>query len=160
MEFKAFVFILGTLFTGLMAGLFYSWSFSVVLGLRHLGDREYIRAMQSMNRAILNPAFFIIFFGSLICLPVTTYLYRADNQFELILIATIIYLAGVFGVTALGNIPLNRSLEAFTVDSSSDEDAKGRRFGFEGRWNRLNLVRTITSVVAFILLIVAWIQMS
>ncbi len=44
--------------TGLSAGLFYAYACSVNSGLGRLPDREYLAAMQSINREILNPVFF------------------------------------------------------------------------------------------------------
>src|SRR5664279_119330 len=107
---------------GLMAGVFYSYSTSVTLGLEVLPDTEYIAAMQSINKAIQNPVFFIAFLGSLILLPVSSYLNFAQpvsTKFFLILCATIIYLAGTFCVTAFGNIPLNNTLEKFDLLNAS-----------------------------------------
>jgi len=66
-------------------------------------------AMQELNKSILNPAFFIIFIGSILTLPLLTFLRfktSIDLSFWLILIAMIIYLAGSIGITFLGNVPL------------------------------------------------------
>jgi uncharacterized membrane protein len=60
------------LFSGLVAGLLYSYSTSVNPGLKALPDNEYIRAMQSINTAIQNPVFFIAFMGLLLLFPFTT----------------------------------------------------------------------------------------
>ena len=82
-----------------MAGVFYSYSTSVTLGLKMLPDAEYLAAMQSINKAIQNPVFFIAFLGALFLLPASTYMNFAkppSTRFLLILAATIIYLAGVF----------------------------------------------------------------
>jgi len=37
----------------------------------------------------------------------------------------------------------------------TEEKMKETRFGFEGRWNRLNSIRTVTSTLTFIILIAA-----
>jgi len=54
------------LLTGLMAGIFFTWSNAVKPGLGKLSDIEYLRALQSMNRVILNNAFKLIFLGAII----------------------------------------------------------------------------------------------
>lgn len=59
--------------TGLSAGLFYAWSVSVIPGTQKIDDFSYLNTMQSINREILNPAFFLIFIGSLIALTLATY---------------------------------------------------------------------------------------
>ena len=145
-------------FVGLMAGLFYSYSCSVTIGLSKLPDDQYIAAMQSINRSIQNPVFFISFFGALILPPIATYLnysQKSSTVFWLLLTATIIYLAGSFGVTAFGNIPLNNALESFNLSAASKEAISIQRVNFEPGWNTLNTIRTISAIISFILILLA-----
>lgn len=147
-----------TLATALMAGLFYAWSCSVTVGLAHLSDADYVAAMQAMNKAILNPAFFIIFFSTPLLLPLSTYLHYGpylSGRFWLLLAATVLYLAGGLGVTVFGNIPLNESLAAFDLSSASAEVVALRRASFEGRWNNLHTIRTVASTLALLLVSMA-----
>ncbi len=142
--------------TALIAGLLYSYSCSVMLGLRSLPDPEFITVMQSINRAIQNPVFFISFMGTLILLPVSTYMHYAQplsSRFWLLLIATIFYLAGVFCVTAFGNIPLNNTLDKFNLLNAPAETIHLQRINFETRWNNLHTVRTIFSIISLVLVI-------
>jgi uncharacterized membrane protein len=143
--------------TGLVAGLFYSWTVSVTPGLNKLSDKEYILAFQAMNKAILNPAFFLSFIGSLILLPLATWTnYSEGNvKFYLLLAATICYMVGVFGVTVAGNVPMNESLAAFDSSTASVVDLAARRLSFESSWNFLNNIRTLGSIVTLILVILA-----
>ena len=99
--------------TALIAGLFYAWSCSVVPGLARLNDAEYLASFQAMNRAILNPVFFASFMGTLVLLPLCTYLHYTPGsvRFMLLLAASILYAVGVFGVTMAGNVPLNDMLD-------------------------------------------------
>lgn len=69
------VLILAATAAALMAGLFYSWSCSVVPGLAKLSDANYLASMQAMNKAILNPVFFSSFFGTLLLLPISTFIH-------------------------------------------------------------------------------------
>ena len=111
-----------------------------------------------MNRAIQNPLFFTCFFGAALLLPVSTYLhYGIANPlvFWLLLSATVLYLVGVMGVTIFGNVPLNESLEAFNLQSATDDEITAQRTQFETPWNRLNNIRTVTSTLALILFIAA-----
>ena len=48
----------------LMAGLFFAFSVAVMGALARIDPPEGIRAMQSINRVILNPLFLIIFLGT------------------------------------------------------------------------------------------------
>jgi uncharacterized membrane protein len=143
--------------SALMAGLFYSYSCSVVLGLALLPDSEYIAAMQSINKAIQNPVFFSCFLGTLLLLPVSAYLnyfHPIPLQFWLLFTAAILYLVGVVGVTAFGNIPLNNALEKFNLLNASKEDINLQRTIFETRWNNLNTIRTISSILSLALVII------
>jgi uncharacterized membrane protein len=141
--------------TALIAGLFYSYACSVSPGLGSLPDKEYLSAMQSINRAILNPVFFLSFMGTLLLLPVCTFLYRGHPSFLLLLIATLVYIFGVFGVTIFGNVPLNNMVDAFDISGSSAQSITELRAKFEIPWNRLNTIRTIGSIVSLILVLIA-----
>ena len=142
--------------TALMAGLFYAWSCSVMLGLARLKDREFVSVMQKCNRAIQNPVFFAAFFGAPIFLIISTILHYAESsQFLLLLIATIIYLVGNFGVTIFGNVPLNNILESFDAKNSTDEEVNRLRTNFERPWNLLNHIRAVASTVSLILVVIA-----
>ncbi|MDZ4822838.1 MAG: DUF1772 domain-containing protein [Flavobacteriales bacterium] len=113
--------------------------------------------MQSINRAIQNPIFYGVFFGAMLLHPFNTfvnYAQVADTRFWLMLAAAIIYLAGVFGVTVFGNVPLNNVLDKFNITHATNETMAAQRTLFEVRWNNLNLVRTIASILSFSLLVV------
>ena len=81
--------------TGLSAGFFYAWAVSVIPGNLKVVDEVYLPTMQSINREILNPSFFLVFFGSLILMAIATiYQYGSGATFWLMLAATAIYLVG------------------------------------------------------------------
>jgi uncharacterized membrane protein len=142
--------------TALMAGLFYAWSCSVMLGFARLSDKEFVSAMQATNRAIQNPIFFIAFFGAPILLPLSAFLhYGQSTRFSLLLAATIIYIIGTFGVTIFGNVPLNNTLDRFNLESATEEETAQQRANFEGRWNNLNTIRTVSSTLVVIFVVTA-----
>lgn len=156
MKMTATLLIITATLTALIGGLFYAYSCSVILGLGKLSDVEYLKAMQSINREILNPVFFMSFMGAAVLLPVTTFVYRGQNPaFLFLLLGTLVYLIGVFGVTMVGNVPLNNQLDQFDIVNSSAEAIKKMRDGFENRWNFLNHIRSICSVVSIVLVICA-----
>ncbi len=74
--------------------------------------------------------------------------------FTLLLIASVIYLLGVFIITIKGNIPLNNLLDKSDLEGFSIEDASKLRNEIETKWNNFNLIRTITSSISFILIII------
>ena len=150
-----------TFFTGIVAGLFFAWTISVMNGLAKLPDKEFILSMQTMNREIQNPIFFIFFFGTAILLPICAFIsYRGslNSSFWLIFIPMLLYLIGVMMVTIFKNVPLNNMLDSFVLDSSTLEQIDVVRRKFEAPWNRWNLVRTISGMLSFALLLLGMIK--
>lgn len=154
---KTFALIGSVLLSGLSAGLFYAWSVSVIPGTRKVIDPTYLETMQSINRGILNPAFFAIFFGSIIFLVLASIYAFNINQtaFWLFVAASATYLIGTVGVTGLGNVPLNNKLEALNLSEMSAEEWATFRKDYETNWNRLHTIRTVFAVLAFLLSTVA-----
>ena len=158
LSFKITSLFVAILLTGLSAGLFYAWEVSVIPGTKRITDISYLETMQSINRAILNPAFFIIFIGSLLFLLFSSYLqYKevVNLSFWLVLGATLTYLIGTFGVTVIGNVPMNEALDAVNLNDLNSTEAHHTRMAYETKWNKWHRVRTIFSVLAFALSIVA-----
>lgn len=146
-----------TLMTGLMAGVFFTWSNAVKPGIACLADIEYLRAFQAMNRVILNPVFYIVFFIpvlSLLLLTVLLYNSAIPWVFELALLACGVYLPGVFLLTVLSNIPLNNRLNEQNLDEFNSAAARTLRNDIELKWNSYNLIRSITASFSFMLLII------
>lgn len=152
--------ILGTttVTTALVAGLLFGYSCSVNPGLNRLPDASYLAAMQSINRAIQNPLFFLIFLGTLVLLPLSTwvqYSQPSTTRFWLLLLASIVYGIGVFGVTAVGNVPLNEALDAVDLANGSSTELATLRSAFEQPWNRLHSLRTGAALATLILVVAA-----
>ena len=146
-----------------MAGIFFTWSNAVKPGIGKLSDIEYLRALQSMNRVILNNAFKIIFLGAIIAValvPVFYFNLYPKNIFWLFVFTLVIYWIGVFGVTVSGNIPLNEILDKTNLESITSEEIKTLRKSIEVKWNNFNLIRCISSGITFILLIVSFLILN
>lgn len=56
--------LISALGSGLMAGVFFAFSTSVMKALDQLPPNESIAAMQSINVAIINPLFLSVFLGT------------------------------------------------------------------------------------------------
>ena len=145
------------LLTGLVASLFFGFQCSIINGLGALGNKEYLLSFQSINRVIQNPVFLLSFMGPVIVLPITCYIsYKtgSNDLFPYLLASTLIYLVAVFGITIACNVPLNDMLDGFNIQSATDNQIQDMRLQFEAGWNKWHLVRTIASIIAFIVLIV------
>lgn len=160
MTFSTIVLTVTATSVGLIAGLFFAYSCSVNPGLHALDDKGYLAAMQSINKAILNPIFLVTFTGTAFLLPIATWMNFStplSTRFILLLIASLVYIVGVFGVTMFGNVPLNEELAKFNLQVSL-EQLKQQREIFEMPWNKLHTVRTVASVSALVLTILACIN--
>jgi uncharacterized membrane protein len=143
-----------------MAGIFFTWSNAVKPGIGKLNDIDYLSALQSMNRVILNSLFLIVFIGTIISValvPVFHFHFYPKNIFWLLILIVIIYLVGVFSVTVFGNIPLNEILDKRNLSVMNPNDLSLLRDSIENRWNNFNLIRSISSAVSFLLLIISYV---
>ncbi|GGK89109.1 hypothetical protein Sme01_49370 [Sphaerisporangium melleum] len=145
--------VAATLTTGLVAGLFYAYTCSVMPGLRRAGDRTFVETMQRINVAILNGWFLSCFLGAAVLTALALALHIAADVPRPVawLVAALVLYVAQLAVTFSVNVPLNNELEAAgapdrVADPSVPADARRR---FEGRWVRWNLVRTLTSTAAF-----------
>jgi uncharacterized membrane protein len=135
---------------GLLAGLFYSYSCSVMPGLHASADRTVVDAMQNINKAIENPVFFATFMGG----PALALLaYVGERRRGTPVVARWVLAGVVLGgvtllVTAAFDIPLNNELER-AGDPSTIADIAQVRDDFETPWVVWNLVRTVTVTAAF-----------
>lgn len=144
------------LLTGLLAGLFYGYDCSVIKGLGNLQNDAYLQSFQSINKAILNPYFFLSFMGCLLVLPIASWLsYKSGAPFYLLTAASLVYLIGVFAVTVCCNVPLNDQLANFQISTATESEISAMRKTYEASWNAWHKIRTIASIVAFSLAVLS-----
>ncbi|GIJ22384.1 anthrone oxygenase family protein [Micromonospora lutea] len=142
-----------TLATGLVAGLFFAYACSVMPGLAATDGRTLVGTMQSINRKIINGWFLSAFLGGplLVVAAVVGHL-GTGGAVRGWLVAALVSHVITLGVTGRFSVPLNNRLEAAgPVDGIGD--LAGVRKWFETPWVRWNLVRTVSSVAAFVCLI-------
>jgi uncharacterized membrane protein len=146
--------LLAALGSGMMAGLFFAFSAFIMQALGKRPAPVGIAAMQSINETILNPIFFLLFFGTAVLgliLAVLALIGWGDAGSEWRLAGGLLYLIGSIGITMWCNVPLNNRLMKVTADS-----AEGATFWahFLKAWLPWNHVRTIActaAAVSFIL---------
>lgn len=150
------VLIAATITMGLMAGVFGIYGNAIMPGLRRTDDRTFVAAFQSIDRAIINPVFMVIFFGALALPALAALLHLTGDQRPMlpwIGAALVLYLF-VFVITIGVNVPRNNEIKAAgDVDRMTDLRGVRERFD-EARWVRWNHLRAFASTVAFGLL--AW----
>jgi uncharacterized membrane protein len=117
----------------------------------------YMKAFQAMNRLILNRLFYIVFILPVLTISISTYMSFGSTKlyvFELFLLSTLLYVLGVFLITILGNIPLNELLENTDLEKISLTELSDLRGKIENKWNNFNLIRTVSSFISFLLLVI------
>ena len=156
MSFQPIIVAAAILLTGIMAGIFFTWSNAVMPGIGKLDDLEFLQAFKSMNRVILNRAFLAVFGGAMLAVflvPVSHFMLFPKPLFWFYLCVFFVYAIGVFGVTVNGNIPLNELLDQANLSNMSGNELKALRETIESKWISYNLIRTLCSTIAFACLI-------
>ena len=142
------------LMTGLMAGIYFTFSVFVMKALNELSPAQAGEAMNKINDVIVNTAFLPVFFISTLWyagLIVWSFADWQQLQSVLEISAAVIYIAGMFGITVFGNVPLNNSLRL-----SADEKALSKRWGqYYRAWVPLNHIRMMSCIFSCVLLILS-----
>ncbi|MDL5514285.1 DUF1772 domain-containing protein [Arenibacter sp. M-2] len=146
--------------TGLSAGLCFTWTNAITPGIGRLDDQGYLMSFQQMNRTIINPLFFLVFFGPSLLGFISLYWLKGSpaTLMWLLILAMATYFLGVVLVTIFGNVPLNEMLDKVDLNTASSEELGQLRESFEIKWNRLHLIRTISSIISFLILLMAFVQ--
>jgi uncharacterized membrane protein len=150
------VLLAATLTTGVMAGFFYAYSFSVMPALRAADAAVFVEVMQRINVAILNGWFALAFGGALVFTAAATVLYAISGPAAVlvpVIVALVLYVAQLALTRGL-HIPLNNGLDAAGPPGRTADPAAARET-FETRWVRWNHVRTLLCCGAFAALCVA-----
>jgi uncharacterized membrane protein len=132
-----------TVLSGLFAGLFATFSYAVLPGLRRTDDTTFVRAMQQINTAILNPVFALVFAGTVIAtLSAAAVAVREAGPRPWVIASLALVLATVV-VTMAVSVPLNDRLAEGTGSAAALREA------FEGPWVAWNVVRSALSAGGF-----------
>jgi uncharacterized membrane protein len=140
---------------GLMGGLFFAFSVSVMAALARVSPASGISVMQQIDIVIQNRVFFLAFLGTAvlgIALLVALALGWAGSGSLAIAAGALIYLVGIIGVTMFFNVPMNNALAA--VDPASAQGAALWQ-DYLSRWTMWNHVRTISGVLSMLAFIIA-----
>lgn len=146
-----------TVATGLMAGFFYAYSCSVMIGLAQADDATFITAMQVINANIRNMWFGPAFFGTalLTTLAAVIVVARRRPGRWFVVTGAVLYIA-TFVITMALAVPLNDELAA-AGPVAAMADPAAVRLAYEDPWTRWNLLRTLLnsgSLVAMCLALV------
>ncbi|SHH16623.1 Uncharacterized membrane protein [Cognatiyoonia sediminum] len=149
------ILMIAGLAAALVAGVFLSFSDFIMRGLIQAPASQGAAGMVGLNRTVYRSVFMVLLLG---LVPVSGGLgLFALWQFEgaaplLTLVGAVIYLIGVFAVTGMGNVPMNKRLDAMDGQPRETADYWPR---YAQRWTRLNHARTFSSGIAAVCWLVA-----
>jgi len=136
--------------TGLAGGIFFAFSNFVMSALGQVPSTQGAAVMQKINVTVLNPLFFIAFFGTglvaLLAGFATPDPWTAPGGI-LSRLGAILYLFGTLGVTILFNVPLNDKLARTDLNDPALADTWAQ---YSKAWMRWNHVRTVCAFLAAI----------
>lgn len=143
--------ILAIVGTGLVSGLLFIFSNTIMTALEQQGADAGAATMVAINEIILNGLFYAVFMvTAVVCVAISVLaVVTGTGGAGTLLSASTAYVVGVFGVTAAVNVPLNNQLAGATLGTE-----EGRAFWrhYLVRWTRWNTVRTVAGVVSTVLL--------
>lgn len=147
--------LIAALTCGLVGGIFFAFSTFVMSGLARIPAEVGIRAMQSINVTVLNGWFLTVFFGGgVVCVVLLIYAVTIGNHGRALFLAagSVLYIVGSIIVTIVFNVPKNKRLAEV---SANDPNSEQRWRDYVSSWTAWNHVRTIASVAAAALFVIA-----
>lgn len=139
--------------TGCIAGFFYAYACSVMIGFEAIDPRHAIVAMQGINATVRNAAFAPAFFGTPVAALITALLFASLGRKAAawaMATAAFVYVAGAFLPTLFINVPMNEALAHVPVPNSLSEAARIWA-DYAGPWTWWNAMRTGFSLLALML---------
>jgi uncharacterized membrane protein len=141
--------VTATVLLGLSAGLFATFSYAVMPGLRRTDDGTFIRSMRAINAAILNPVLVVVLVGAALATAAAIASAGGSGARPWLVAALALHVVGACVVTAVVNVPLNDLLAAGAAGPGELRD------GFERRWVAANHLRSALTVTATAFAVVA-----
>jgi uncharacterized membrane protein len=137
---------------GLIGGVFFAFSTFVMKALAQQPTAAGITTMQSINIMVINPWFITAFLGTAVaCLILAIFSLLKWHQPGAIylLVGSIFYVIGTFGVTMIFNVPLNDALAIAKPESPEGANLWAK---YLMDWTFWNHVRTVAALTAAALL--------
>jgi len=140
--------IVTTVGAGCTAGVLFAFSSFVMPALRRLRPAQGAAAMQSINLTAVRPPFMFAFAGTavlsvaLLVVAVTT---LDEAHAPWLVVAAVLYLVGVLGLTMAYHVPRNDALATLVADAPETTVAWER---YAATWTTANHVRAAAGLLA------------
>ncbi len=142
--------------SGLAAGVFMAFSDFLMESFRAARPSSGIEAMQMINRKVYKSIFVSILWGLFAAAPLLVgfaVMRGAGSAFGWIVAGAGVYALGVFVVTFVFNVPMNKDLDA--MDDSASETQAYWESTYLPTWTMWNSVRAFTTTVSGVCYLVA-----
>lgn len=152
--------VVALVLAGTFAGFFLTYAYTIMPGLATADDRTFVAAFQGLERMFgtfaygINWPVLLGFFGVPLVTAVAITLNRS-RPIVLWLVAALVLSIATMLITFNFHVPLNNALSA-AGDPATIDAAQVRADFREGWWRAWNLVRSATSLGAFVCL--GWAQ--
>jgi len=133
---------------GLVAGVFLTFSDFIMRSLRAVAPAAGMAAMQAINRKVYGSLFLMMFMGLAavsVALAGNAVIFATGPAVAWIVGGGAVYLIGVFLVTVLFNVPMNKRLDALDPATAEATDYWTH---YGTAWTRWNHVRSVASAAA------------
>ena len=143
-----YVCVAAALAYGLVAGVFLTFSDFVMRSLRAVAPAAGMAAMQAINRKVYGSLFLVMFMALAVVsigLAVIAAIFATGPAVAWIVAGGAVYLIGVFLVTVLFNVPMNKRLDAMTPATDEAADYWSH---YGTAWTRWNHVRSLAAAAA------------
>lgn len=139
--------------SGLMAGLFFAYSNSVMPSLSQVPVPQGVLAMNTINTVIQNPLFLSIFMGTALLalfLVLAALLGWGVARPSWVLIGAALYIVGNIIVTMVINVPMNDALAATAPDSQAAAQLWATYLDRWVFWNHVRALACTGALAAFV----------
>jgi uncharacterized membrane protein len=133
---------------GCTGGALFAFSSFVVPALRRLPPAQGAAAMQSINITAVRPPFMLAFGGTAalsVALVVVAAMALDEAYAPWLIVAAVLYLVGVLGLTMAYHVPRNDALAALVPDAPETTAAWAR---YAAEWTTANHVRAAAGLLA------------
>jgi len=136
---------------GLIGGVFFAFSTFVMSALARIQPVQGITAMQSINITVINPLFMAAFLGTAtacIFLTISSLSKWHQPDAAYLLLGSLLYLIGTFGVTIVCNVPLNDALAKVNPDSTEGASLWSSYLTNWTIWNHIRAAAALAAAAA------------